>query len=315
MKNNNDSWESNYVTIGDLIQQFTGYPFEGPINEYPEGCTGIDAHLVKDLKVSQEYQRDPSVKSIIKHYKRFDRNLCTPIQVASHPIYGKRIIDGQHRAIMHMLCGDDQPLPAIIYNENPDWNHDQCAKWESRIFWKTNTQKKKLQKVDELKAGLVWGEPLAKKIYSVMDTLKLNYQKFGYQTGTPRYDFVGFNQFYLTLKSIKDLGIVYSSYHEVWKPIWGDADVKFHGVMFKTCVLIYEFLNDESVGLHEEEKVSLLEYLEDHATPDNHKRCIDSRADANCHRYAFQNLIENWKPTWTDLDTIPDRYKVPVTIN
>ena len=285
--------------------EFSKATFGGPEGDYLK-YEMIPADEVNDLQISTEYQRTVSSKSILRQYRKFDRQLCSPIMVADHPKFGRRIIDGQHRAIMHFLCGDTEPLPALVYYEDASMSEAKCLKEESRLFWKTNTQKKKLKRTDELRAGVQWGDSLSIHCRDTMEIFDVALDNFGAKN--PDYIVQSFNQFYLTLKAIRDDKVLQRSF-KIWKDLWGskmeanDQPAPFHGVMFKTCTLIQELIKEE--GVDEE---GVMNHLRHYAKNNLHRKAVDGRIDANCHRYVLNRMLEGYHNLPPNL---PDKYSNP----
>ena len=47
----------------------------------------------------------------------------------------------------------------MIYEHDEDATLEQCEEIEAEIFFALNTQRKKLSKIDEIRAGVVFDEP------------------------------------------------------------------------------------------------------------------------------------------------------------
>ena len=77
-------------------------------------------------------------------------------------------------------------------------NYRYVLKQEAKLFYSLNTIKKKLTKVDELRAEVITGDPLAVEIESIMKQLDLVCDRFGSSSKTAR-EVKSFAQFYYVI--------------------------------------------------------------------------------------------------------------------
>lgn len=262
------------------------------------------------LKVAAPYQRELSIQAI-KKYQQLDLTLLQPAVIARRPKSiigpngGDYIIDGQHKAVMYHLSGTSEQgvvFPAMVYEHEEDATLEECEKIEAKIFYALNRQRRKLTKIDEIRAGVVFQEPTALWIERVLTSFCLQADGFGYD-GDDCIELKSFNQFYLALTS--DYPSENAESFErlskgmwLWKQMFQNTMSKNHekymvGVMFRTCCLISHFI-DEVLDNGREENfrgfvISELTRMENQTT------LSKGYIDANAPRYIFHNILEKYK--------------------
>ena len=114
------------------------------------------------LLISSAYQRYICI-STIKKAKQFNYLLCQTLVIALRPDGSYVIIDGQHKAIMATLSGEDLDLPCQIFKHDVNSTLAQCIKIEAQLFEDLNTSRKNTSKLDKVRAGLSYGDDKAKE--------------------------------------------------------------------------------------------------------------------------------------------------------
>ena len=114
------------------------------------------------LLISSAYQRYICI-STIKKAKQFNYLLCQTLVIALRPDGSYVIIDGQHKAIMATLSGEDLDLPCQIFKHDVNSTLAQCIKIEAQLFEDLNTSRKNTSKLDKVRAGLSYGDDKARE--------------------------------------------------------------------------------------------------------------------------------------------------------
>ena len=140
------------------------------------------------LKVDDEYQRLISAIAI-QGYGKLNRDLLATTLVSRRPESlgdwaGDFIFDGQHKGIMHFVSG-------IETNDNSTWLPCQVKLWpegmsleeirhgEAKLFIKHNSERKNPTKVDIYRSGVLFGDPEALEIETILKNLNLVIDGFG----------------------------------------------------------------------------------------------------------------------------------------
>lgn len=257
------------------------------------------------LKVSKLYQRILSVFSI-KKYKKLDLKLLVPAVVARRPKSlgpngGDWLIDGQHKAVLYFLSGagkEDVKFPACVYVHDESATLEECEKIEAEIFYALNTQRKKLNKVDEIRAGVVFDEPVSLWVERVLRELNLNIDGFG-SNEEDAVELKSFNQFLIAATSDYKMDHpdtmerLWSGYI-LWKEMFGSHKDKYMtGVMYRACCLMAHFMDD--VLENGSEKL-LWKYLTSVLNQvENQTTLSKGFIDANAHRYIFFNILDKYR--------------------
>jgi len=232
----------------------------------PEFATREEA-LTK--KVDDEYQRLISVLKI-NSYGECDFSLLIPVIISRRPselgdLSGDYTIDGQNKLVIYANSGHDgdgktSGCPIMVMNH--DYNHTMSLKdnykailkEEAKLYQALNTLRKKLTRVDELRAEAVYGEPLALNIESVMETLNVVSDRFGSKKPNAK-EVKSFAHFYYTLTSdYERFGGIgnplaaskISSGYDLWKDIYGETPNgdKIHGTAFRAICFLRRFIDE-----------------------------------------------------------------------
>lgn len=264
-----------------------------------------------ELKVSSLYQRMLST-SCIKKYKKLDLKLLIPAVVARRPEglgnnSGDWLIDGQHKAVLHYLSGvadNSVSFPAMVYEHNEDSTLQECEEIEAEIFFALNTQRKKLSKIDEIRAGVVFKDQTSLWVERILTGYHLHIDGFGYD-GEDGIELKSFNQFYLTLtvdypaedpESQRRLAAGNWMWAQMFHNSFGGSravDTYVTGPMFRTCCLLAQFIDDVLENGREENfkyfLINVLPRMESQTT------LCKGYIDANAHKYIFHSILDRYK--------------------
>jgi len=259
------------------------------------------------LKVSKLYQRLLSVNAV-KKYKKLNLKLLIPAVVARRPkSLGKNggdwLIDGQHKAVLYFLSGakkENIDFPVMIFEHNEDATLSECENQEAEIFHALNTQRKKLSKIDEIRAGVVFDEPVAVWVERMLKKFNIQMDGFGSAEDDAR-ELKSFNQFFYALGKDYKMGDPDSedyltAGYELWCDMFGDAREKYMvGLMYRVCCLLAHFLNhvleNGQQKLFYDYLTKLLPLVETQTT------LTKGFIDGNAHRYVFFNIMDKYVHT------------------
>lgn len=139
----------------------------------------IQAHK---LKISSAYQRYICLNTI-KKAKKFDYALCQTLVIAMRPDGTFVIVDGQHKAIMAILSGEDLELPCQVIVHNSNSTLQQCTEIEAKLFGDLNTSRKNTSTLDKVRAGLSYGDEWAKEFEENWIAIGIQSEGIGYEEG------------------------------------------------------------------------------------------------------------------------------------
>ena len=134
------------------------------------------------LLISSAYQRYICV-STIKKAKQFNYLLCQTLVIAMRPDGNYVIIDGQHKAIMAFLSGEDLDLPCQIYKHDLNSSLKQCIKIEAQLFEDLNTSRKNTSTLDKVRAGLSYGDEDSVEFQDKFISVGIQAEGIGYDEG------------------------------------------------------------------------------------------------------------------------------------
>ena len=134
------------------------------------------------LLISSSYQRYICI-STIKKAKQFNYLLCQTLVIAMRPDGSYVIIDGQHKAIMAYLSGEDLDLPCQIYKHDLNSSLKQCIKIEAQLFEDLNTSRKNTSTLDKVRAGLSYGDEDAVEFQNNFISIGIQAEGIGYDEG------------------------------------------------------------------------------------------------------------------------------------
>jgi hypothetical protein len=134
------------------------------------------------LLISASYQRYICTTTI-KKAKQFNYLLCQTLVIAMRPDGSLVIIDGQHKAIMAFLSGEDLDLPCQIYKHDISSTLQQCIEFEARLFQDLNTSRKNTSTLDKVRAGLSYGDPESVEFQDNFVSVGIQADGIGYDEG------------------------------------------------------------------------------------------------------------------------------------
>ena len=134
------------------------------------------------LLISASYQRYICTNTI-KKAKQFNYLLCQTLVIAMRPDGSLVIIDGQHKAIMAFLSGEDLDLPCQIYKHDISSTLQQCIEFEARLFQDLNTSRKNTSTLDKVRAGLSYGDPESVEFQDNFVSVGIQADGIGYDEG------------------------------------------------------------------------------------------------------------------------------------
>jgi len=273
---------------------------------------------VENNKVDELYQRMISVFKILG-YGECNLSLLIPAIISRRPIEfedlsGDFIIDGQNKEVIyansdHDGDGKTSGCPQMVMEQEYDpsqsfkENYRRILKEEAKLFQALNTLRKKLSRIDELRAEVVYGDKLAVDIESVMKTLDLVSDRFGSSTKTAK-EVKSFSQFYYTLTADYEISNPLSTSkisdgYTLWKKIYADVPngSKVHGTAFRAICFLERFITE---GLNNGVQESFENW------------CIDRLR----HCFNQEKLVKGFgsfdSPRWT-LYRIIDKYNDEIT--
>lgn len=211
---------------------------------------------VSNLKVDEKYQRLISKKKL-EEYGQLDFNLLVPTVISCRPsnlqdFSGSYIIDGQHKAEKYYKSGHkgdgiETGFPVITLSHSENSTLKEVLHNEAKLFHALNTQRKKLNKVDELRAGAAWEEETATHVESVMKELNVVVDNFGSSDKNAK-ELTSFSQFYYTITAdyktdSTSVNKIKSGY-ELWKEIYSETPKgkRVHGTAFRAICFLHRFI-------------------------------------------------------------------------
>jgi len=226
---------------------------------------------VENNKVDDLYQRMISVAKI-NSYGECDLSLLIAALISRRPaefgdLAGDYVIDGQNKEVIYANSGHEGDgktfgCPQLVMEQEYDSsqsfeeNYRRVLKEEAKLFFFVNTWRKKLSKIDELRAEVVIGDPLAIEIESIMKQLDLVSDRFGSKSKTAK-EVKSFSQFYYTLtadynddtKGVLQPLIRSTKIQEgyiLWKKIYGNvpSGEDVHGTAFRAICFLQRYIEE-----------------------------------------------------------------------
>jgi len=249
------------VTIGDLVQQYLQKEGEKAKKGYKGSPLIVEqapySQVMKNI-VDSLYQRMLShVK--IKSYGQCNLGLMVAPVISRRPVEleeyaGDYVIDGQHKEVTYGVnCDENAPLvtqQVLVHEYDPSLSKIQNLKniliAEAELFWSLNTLRKKLTKVDELRAEVVYGEEDALHVQSVMQELNVQNDGFG-SIKDSAFEVTNFGQFYYIInadysKNVLGLEKIKRGY-ELWNEVYGFKG-KVHGTALRALCFIDRYIEE-----------------------------------------------------------------------
>ncbi len=249
------------VTIGDLVQQYLQKEGEKAKKGYKGSPLIVEqapySQVMKNI-VDSLYQRMLS-HAKIKSYGQCNLGLMVASVISRRPVEleeyaGDYVIDGQHKEVTYGVNCDENAPPVtqqvLVHEYDPSLSKIQNLKniliAEAELFWSLNTLRKKLTKVDELRAEVVCGEEDALHVQSVMQDLNVQNDGFG-STKDTAFEVTNFGQFYYIInadysKNVLGLEKIKRGY-ELWNEVYGFKG-KVHGVALRALCFIDRYIEE-----------------------------------------------------------------------
>lgn len=253
----------SHKTVSELAKK---YSVSVPVGATGKKLVYQELHPA-NFKVDSDYQRVIS-KSSLKKQGQLDWTLLVPAVVAKRPdslgeeLSGYWLIDGQHKTIKLTQSGEDDLLPCMVYFHDENVSYEECKKREAQIFFALNTQRKSLNRIDEIRAGIITGDPESLWIEEVMKTLNVQFDAFG-STDDNAKEIKSFTHFnYACVRAYdknKQTGSILSLKrgYDLLTKMYPD-DNYITGCAFFSCVLIQQFIDD---ALSNGKKLTFYEFL------------------------------------------------------
>lgn len=250
-------------TLGQLAQQFAYLNVPtGAIGNKLE-YTELTRAEVLALVPEEKYQRLISASSL-KKQGQMNWSLLLPMVIAIRPDSvpeserGSRVIDGQHKGIKYLQSGVEDPYMSAVIRHPEGYTLQQCEEAEAQIFTELNTFRKKLTKLEEIRAGVVWKVPEALWVQQVLMSLDLVVDgTFGAvrddeddeeNKKDPPMELKGFYQFwFMTVDYNSENFDKIVRGHNLWKKLFPKAK-HLNGTALRSIVLLQEFIDTLTNG-------------------------------------------------------------------
>ena len=250
-------------TLVDLKAK--GYDVSSGFHGLPLKFEFATREQVENNKVDELYQRLISIFKV-NSYGECNLSLLIPSIISRRPIEleeysGDFVIDGQNKEIIYVNSGHDgdgktSGCPQMVMEHEYDptlskiKNYKKILKKEAQLFQQLNTLRKKLTRLDELRAEVCYGDPLAKAIESVMKVLNVESDRFG-SNKVGAKTVKSFSQFYYTLTADYEITNELSvekikDGYDLWTKIYGDtpSGAKVHGTAFRAICFLRRYLDE-----------------------------------------------------------------------
>ena len=109
--------------------------------------------------------------------------LCQTLVIALRPDGSYVIIDGQHKAIMAILSGEELDLPCQVIVHDANASLAQCIKIEAQLFEDLNTSRKNTSTLDKVRAGLSYNDEESVKFQDNFISIGIQAEGIGYDDG------------------------------------------------------------------------------------------------------------------------------------
>ena len=249
------------VTIGDLVQRYLDKEGDKAKKGYKGSPLLVEQapyQQVMNNIVDSLYQRMLS-HAKIKSYGQCNLGLMVASVISRRPpeleeYAGDFVIDGQHKEVTYGVnCDEDAPpvtQQVLTHEYDPTIskiaNLKRILMAEAELFWSLNTLRKKLTKVDELRAEVVCGEEDALHVQSVMQELNVQNDGFG-SIEDIAMEVSNFAQFYYIInadysKNVLGLEKIKRGY-KLWDEVYGFKG-KVHGVALRALCFIDRYIEE-----------------------------------------------------------------------
>ena len=254
--------------------------------------------------VDSVYQRMLS-HAKIKAYGECNFGLMVASVVSRRPAEleeyaGDYVIDGQHKQVIYGVNCDENAPPVTQQVLLHDYdstiskiaNLKRVLMAEAELFWSLNTLRKKLTKVDELRAEVCCGELDALHVQSVMRELNVQNDGFG-STEDDALEVTNFGHFFYIInsdysKNVLGLEQIKRGY-KLWEEVYGFKG-KVHGVALRALCFIDRYLNE---GLSNGKAKRFREWIVDTlAQRMSQEALVKGHASFDSPRWVLHRVIE-----------------------
>ena len=249
------------LTIGDLVQRYLDKEGDKAKKGYIGSSLLVEqapyAQVMNNI-VDSLYQRMLS-HAKIRSYGQCNLGLMVASIISRRPpeleeYSGDYVIDGQHKeGIYGVNCVETSP-PVTQQVLEHDYDHSvskianlkRILMAEAELFWSLNTLRKKLTKIDELRAEVVCGEEDALHVQSVMQELNVQNDGFG-SVKDDALEVTNFGQFYYIItadysRNVLGLEKIKRGY-KLWEEVYGFKG-KVHGVALRALCFIDRYIEE-----------------------------------------------------------------------
>ena len=281
---------------------------------------------VEKNKVDDLYQRMISVAKI-NGYGECDLSLLIAALISRRPaeygdLAGDYIIDGQNKEVIYANSGHDgdgvtSGCPQLVMQQDYDAsqsfeeNYKRVLKEEAKLFFFVNTWRKKLSKIDELRAEVIIGDALAVEIESIMKQLELVSDRFGSKSKTAK-EVKSFSQFYYTLTADYNdetkgalQPIIRSTQiqegYNLWKRIYASVPngSKVHGTAFRAICFLRRYIDEGLTnGIQESFETWCVDNL---AKCFNQEKLVKGFGSFDSPRWTLYRIIEKYNDEITNV--------------
>ena len=252
---------SDNLTIGDLVQRYIDKEGDKAKKGYIGQPLLVEqapySQVMKNI-VDSLYQRMLS-HAKIKSYGQCNLGLMVAPIISRRPpeleeYAGDHVIDGQHKEVTYGVNCDENAPPVTQQVLVHEYDHSiskianlkRILMKEAELYWALNTLRKKLTKVDELRAEVVCGEEDALHVQSVMHELNVQNDGFG-SWEDDAIEVTNFGQFYYIVtsdysKNVLGLEKIKRGY-KLWNEVYGFKN-KVHGVALRALCFIDRYIEE-----------------------------------------------------------------------
>jgi hypothetical protein len=287
----------SHKTVTELAQK---YSVSVPVGATGQKLVYQELHPA-NFKVDSDYQRVIS-KASLKKQGQLDWTLCVPAVIAKRPdslgeeLGGHWVIDGQHKTIKLIQSGEDALLPCMVYFHEENSTYEDCKKAEAQIFFALNTQRKKLNRIDEIRAGIITEDPESLWIEEVMKTLNVQFDAFGSIEDSAKEikSFSHFNaacvEAYDNHKKTGSMTALKRGYDLLLEMYPKDSYIT--GYAFRACVLLRRFLDD---ALSNGKRDSFYNFIRfEMPRMVSQERLSKGFTNYNADRYVLHNILRRY---------------------
>ena len=310
-------------TIADTLLELPEYKQLPGFHGTPLKFEFASREQVGQTKVDELYQRLISPTKL-NSYGELDFCLLIPSIISRRPkelgdLAGDYTIDGQNKQVIyynsgHQGDGISGGCPQMVleheYDDTKsfDENYKLILKIEAKLFQALNTLRKKLNRIDELRAEVVYGDELAVNIESVMKTLNLVSERFGSNKKDAR-EVKSFSQFYYTLtadyanfgglSNVLSVEKIKSGY-DLWSDIYGatPGGSKVHGTALRAICFLERFINE---GLANGIQATFREWcVSELANQFNQEKLVKGFGSFDSPRWTLYRIIDKYNDWMTN---------------